>query len=246
MLYCEFMSEMKRPWDFIKAQLCAETFIFICYLIFGLVVYSQQGQFVINPANQGLSKYSWQTATNALSLTSGLIAAVLYGNIGIKVIYQNVLEEIFHAPSLTSKGGKILWIFCVPIYWSGAFVLASAIPQFTNISSLVSAVCIMQFTYTFPTILYFGMQIQEHARHPDETFDPTTHEVVRIDSWRDLSRWRRGMKRQWWVKIFCLVFFVASATCAVLGMYAAVKSIIDDFKTGHDTQFSCHSPVDNS
>jgi hypothetical protein len=246
MLYCEFMSEMRRPFDFIKAQLCAEIFIFICYLIFGLVVYSQQGQYVVNPANQGLSKYSWQTATNALSLSSAILAAALYGNIGVKVIYQNVFEEIFHAPSLTSRGGKIAWVFMVPIYWAAAYVLASAIPQFTNISSLVAAVCILQFTYTFPTILYFGMQIQEHARHPDETLDLNTHVVTRVDTWRNLSRWKRGMKKQWWMKIFCLVFFVCAATCAVLGAYAAIKSIKEGFASGHSTDFGCCSPVDKT
>lgn len=237
------MAEMKRPFDFIKAQLCAEIFIFICYLIFGLVVYSQQGQYVVNPANQGLSKYAWQTATNAISLTAGLIAAVLYGNIGIKVIYQNLVQDLFNGPELTSRKGRYLWFAMVPLYWSAAYILASAIPQFTNISALVASVCIMQFTYTFPTFLYFGMQIQEHARHPDETFDPVTHRVTRIDTWMQLSRWKRGFRKQWWMKIFCLGFGLAAATCAVLATYAAIKSIIEDFKAGHATDFSCKSPL---
>ena len=51
MLYCEFMAEMKRPLDFIKAQFVAETFIFACYLVFGVVVYSQQGQVKNIPNN---------------------------------------------------------------------------------------------------------------------------------------------------------------------------------------------------
>ncbi|RAL61634.1 hypothetical protein DID88_002703 [Monilinia fructigena] len=184
MLYCEFMAEMKRPLDFIKAQFVAEIFIFLCYLIFGLVIYSQQGQFTYNPANQGLSPYAWQTVTNALSLVSGLIAAVLYGNIGIKVIYQNIIEDLFGGPELTTKKGKIIWIAIVPLYWAFAFALGSAVPQFTNISSLVAAVCIMQFTYTFPTLLYFGMIIKEDAMHPDETYDPATGEVHRVDTWK--------------------------------------------------------------
>lgn len=42
-------------------------------------------QFSVNPANQGISNYAWQTTTNVISLTAGLIAAGLYGNIGVKV-----------------------------------------------------------------------------------------------------------------------------------------------------------------
>jgi len=244
MLYCEFMAEMKRPMDFIKAQFIAEMFIYLCYLIFGLVLYSQQGQFTFNPANQGLSPYSWQTATNAINIVSGLIAAVLYGNIGIKVVYQNIVQDILGGPELHSKKGKIIWVAMVPLYWFTAYILASAVPNFNGISSMVSAVCIMQFTYTFPTILYFGLQLQTHAITPEETFDPATGVVHRIDSWKDFSRWKRGFKRMWWMKIFCLAFFFASCATAVLGMYASVKSIKAAFDSGHATAFSCHSPLD--
>ncbi|KAH8814916.1 amino acid transporter-like protein [Xylogone sp. PMI_703] len=243
MLYCEFMAEMKRPLDFIKAQFVAEIFIYVCYLIFGLVIYSQQGQFTYNPANQGVSPYAWQTTTNALNLVSGIIAAVLYGNIGIKVIYQNIVQDIFGGPDLTTKKGKILWVGMVPLYYSIAFLVASAVPQFTNISSLVAAVCIMQFTYTFPTILYFGLKVQEHAIHPDEKFDPVTGTVNRVDTWASWNRWKRGLfSRSFPMKAFCFLFFLASCATAVLGMYASLKGIIDDFKVGHSTSFGCSYP----
>jgi hypothetical protein len=243
MLYCEFMAEMRRPLDFLKAQFVAEIFIFLCYLIFGLVVYSQQGQFAYNPANQGLSPYAWQTATNALNLVSGIIAAVLYGNIGLKVVYQNLVQDLFGGPELGTKRGRILWVFMVPVYWSAAFVIASAVPQFTNISSMVAATCIMQFTYTFPAILYFGIKLQEDAIHPDESFDPATGVVHRIDSWKDLSRWKRGLKKGFFMKLFCILFFLASLTTAALGMYASGRSLKEGFAEGHATSFGCQSPT---
>lgn len=52
-LFNELMAEMRRPYDFWKAFICAEIFIYACYLIMGLVVYSAQGQFSYNPAYQG-------------------------------------------------------------------------------------------------------------------------------------------------------------------------------------------------
>ena len=52
-MFNEFMAEMRRPWDFWKALLIAETFITAVYLVFGLLVYSQQGQYVFNPTFQG-------------------------------------------------------------------------------------------------------------------------------------------------------------------------------------------------
>ncbi|KAG6328146.1 hypothetical protein ID866_10943, partial [Astraeus odoratus] len=109
MIFIEFMAEMRRPMDFWKAMALAQLFISVVYMFFGLFVYSYQGQFVINPANQGISLYSLQTTTNAISLTAGLMAAALYGNIGVKVIYNNVLVELFGAPPLTIRSGKYLF-----------------------------------------------------------------------------------------------------------------------------------------
>jgi hypothetical protein len=39
-----------------------------------------------------------------------LIAALLYGNIGIKVFYSAVLRDVFKLPPLDHKRGKLLWV----------------------------------------------------------------------------------------------------------------------------------------
>jgi hypothetical protein len=103
---------------------------------------------LLQPANQGISAYGLQTATNAISLVSGLIAATLYGNIGIKVIYNNILVEILGAPPLTVTRGKYYFAICVPVYWSIAYIIGSAIPQVSYLSALVAAICIFR-EYTF-------------------------------------------------------------------------------------------------
>ena len=99
------------------------------------------------PVMQGISLYGLQTATNAISIIAGLIAAALYGNIGVKVIYNNVLIELFGAPPLTHKSGKYIFAVSVIVYWTIAFVIGSAIPQFSNITSLIAAVCIFRESY---------------------------------------------------------------------------------------------------
>lgn len=125
------MSEMRRPFDFWKALLIAEAFIFCVYIFFGVYVYSFQGQYVIHLANQGMSMRGPLVAGNILYLVTGLIAAALYGNIGIKVLYQACFKELLHLPDLGSKKGKWIWVFFVPIYWALAFLLAAAIPNFS-------------------------------------------------------------------------------------------------------------------
>ncbi|KAH7925765.1 hypothetical protein BV22DRAFT_406117 [Leucogyrophana mollusca] len=192
MIFIEFLAEMRRPMDFWKAMACAQIFIFVVYMFFGLFVYSYQGQYVVNPANQGISQYALQTATNAISLTAGLIAAALYGNIGVKVIYNNILVELFGAPELTAKRGKYYFAVSVLVYWTLAFVIGSAIPQFSNISALIAAVCIFQFTYTFPPFLILGYCMQVDAIEGDAEYDPSNPRGARADTWRDWSRWKRA------------------------------------------------------
>jgi hypothetical protein len=53
----------------------------------GIFVYTFQGQYTLPLAYQGVSRYAWQTVGNALALVTGIIAAGLYSNIGIKVAY---------------------------------------------------------------------------------------------------------------------------------------------------------------
>ncbi|KAF8435462.1 transmembrane amino acid transporter protein-domain-containing protein [Boletus edulis BED1] len=244
MIFIEFMAEMRRPMDFWKAMACAQVFITVVYMFFGLFVYTYQGQFVINPANQGISLYSLQTATNVISLVAGLIAAALYGNIGVKVIYQNVLMELFHAPPLTVKSGKYLFAVSVIVYWALAFVVGSAVPQFSNLSALVAAVCIFQFSYTFPPFMILGYLVQVDAMSEDRPYDVNDPRTSRIDSWRNVSRWIRGYKKHFIFNTWNLIIFLACLATAALASYSAITSIITDFQTGTSgTSFSCRSPL---
>lgn len=244
MIFIEFMAEMRRPMDFWKAMAFAQLFITIVYMFFGLFVYSYQGQFVINPANQGISLYSLQTATNAISLTAGVISGALYGNIGVKVIYYTIFVELFGAPPLTAKSGKYMFGISVIIYWSLAFTISSAIPQFSNVSSLVASVCVFQFTYTFPPFMILGYVMQRSALSGDKPYDVSNPHASRVDSWRDWSRWTRALSKYTMFNMWNFIIALASLTGAILASYASIKSIITAFHNGNSTSsFSCRSPV---
>jgi hypothetical protein len=243
MLFISFLSEMRHPWDFWKGVLCADIFIYVVYLFFGVFMYSYQGQYAYNPVMQGLSPYNWQTATNIMNLVTGLIAAALYGNIGIKVAYIEVFQELFNAPPLTSRTGKLIWVALVPAYWVIAWVVCAAIPQFSYISGLVGAVCILQFTYTFPAILAFGFQIQKDAMVPGtEVFDPTTRSYSYVD--RGLKRWVRGFMVKWHLNTFNFIYFLGALCTAALGIYSSCLGLIRAF-SGNSvaTSFGCGSPA---
>lgn len=242
MLFNEFMSEMRRPRDFIKALVCAQTFIYLCYMLYGLFVYGYQGQYIISVSYQGISNYAWQTVCNMLAVISGLIAAGLYGNIGIKVLYNNILVDFFGAPPLTTTKGKWFWVGLVPIYWSIAFVFAASVPDFFGLTSVVAAICILQFTYTFPPILALGFYIKKNAMLPGEGFDPATGQVIRHDG--GIKRWARGfMKGNWPLNVWNVIYALGALVTAGLGTYSAVESLIAAFAVPQLSAFTCTSPL---
>ena len=49
----------------------------------------------------------------------------------------------------------------------------------------------MQFTYTFPPLLWFGYQVVTDAMMEDEEFSPGNGSKGRIDNWKQWSRWKR-------------------------------------------------------
>lgn len=191
---------------------------------------------------QGLSPYAWQTVCNILAVITGIIAATLYGNIGIKVIYNNVLIEFFDFPPLTTKKGKYIWAVVVPIFWSAAFILSAAIPDFFGLTSLTAALFFVQFTYTFPALLGLGFVVQTEAMKGEAPFDPYTGEVQRRDA--GMKRIIRGFfGRYWWACILLTIYALGSLVVSGLGSYAAIESLIAAFQTPQINAFTCQSPV---
>jgi len=241
-LFCELLAEMRRPFDFWKSLICAEILIYLCYMIYGCFCYGMQGQYVINPSYQGVQPYGWQTFGNVLELITGIIAACLYGNIGIKVFYNNVGRDLIHFPLLESKKGKWIWAGLVPLYWIIAWLIATCIPQVISWITLVGAGAILQFTYTFPPFMMIGFKVQRDSILPEETFDPMTGQVNRVD--RGMKRWIRGFKKELLWNVWDLIFYLGACTTCVLGLYAAFTTMAFDYKHNpNNTAFNCNGAI---
>ena len=226
-LFVEFMAEMKRPRDFIKAMWAAEFFIYVVYVVYGSFVYYYQGQYSYLPSYQGVSPYGWQTAGNMITLFAGIIAAGLYGNIGIKVLYNNVLIDIFDAPPLVTKPGKLFYAALVPVWWSTAYILAAAIPAYNAFVAIISASCLLNMTYTLPPFFVLAYDVKRWAIRADqgEGFDPVTGQVRRNGS--TLQRYVRGFLSggtlQVAMNVWHVLYVLASLSMSGLGLYAAIQ-----------------------
>ncbi|KAK3369668.1 transmembrane amino acid transporter [Lasiosphaeria ovina] len=242
MVFAAFMAEMRHPHDFWKSLLIAEIFIYVVYLFFGIFIYSYQGQFTFIPVMQGLSPYAWQTATNIMGLFTAMIAACLYGNIGLKVLYVELLQEVFNAPPLTASAGKWLWAALIPIYWAVAFIIAAAIPQFSNVSGFIGALFILSFTYTLPALLSLGFNIKKDAMTEQERFDPITKTYNYTDS--GFKRFARGFLKRPFFNTWNIIYLLGGLATTGLGMYSSIEGLIAGFE-GRTvaTSFGCATPV---
>ncbi|KAL9080037.1 MAG: hypothetical protein Q9157_001121 [Trypethelium eluteriae] len=247
-IFPQIIAEMRRPMDFLKAFSIAQAFIFTIYVFYGLFVYSFQGQYTLAVAYQGVSRYSWQTVGNVLSLISTIIAGGLYGNIGLKIFYVNVIERFLKGPPLLTGRGRLCWSVTVAVFWWVGFVIGAAIPQVQTLSGMVGAVTNMQFTYAFPTGFTFLYLVQLDAASADEPYRPSS--AKRKDSWSSWNRWKRGLlgetPKPSFLQIFKWVNFLLSITSlatAGLGIYGSGLSIAAAYKSSAASSFGCSAPV---
>lgn len=167
----------------------------------------------------------------------------MYFNIGMKTVYIEVFQAAFGFPSIMTKRGRFMWYALGPLYWIVAFIVAASVPNLNGISGLVGALLILNFTYTFPAILYVGFNCQIGARLPGEGFDPVTRITTRLDNgWK---RWVRGFFKYWHVNIASVLYFLCGLTLSALGTYAAVESLIVFFsgQSSTATSWGCTVPV---
>ncbi|KAI1341343.1 transmembrane amino acid transporter protein-domain-containing protein [Xylariaceae sp. FL0016] len=242
MLFAALLAEMRHPMDFWKGLLIAEIFIYGIYIFFGIFVYSFLGQYSYNPAVQGIPLYRLQTAGNILSVCATLIAAVLYGNIGMKVVYVEIFHELLGFPGLATKTGRLWWSALVPVYWAIAFIVAASVPQFSYILGLVGALFILSFTYTFPAWLAIGFWVRKDAMmEGEERFDPTTKTYNYVD--RGWKRWRRGFMKKPLFNTWNVIYFLGALVTCALGCYSSIVSLRQAFASGIATSLSCKPPL---
>lgn len=107
-----------------------------------------------------------------------------------------------------------------------AFVVGSAIPQVASVSGVVAAICIMQFSYTFPPLMMLGYKmkiaaaglIAEDSLAIGDVIDANTPSKDPGDTWMQWSRWKRGFfGGTWYYNLFNLILFLASLSMACLG-----------------------------
>ena len=113
--FTKFVSEMKQLRDFWKGIICDQTFIYLVYRIYGCFLYAYQDSIPLNPPFEDYQTIRCRQFVTFSAFLSALIAAGLYGNIGVKVFYNNVLIE-FVAALLMTNTRKLIRAGIILVY----------------------------------------------------------------------------------------------------------------------------------
>lgn len=136
-----------------------------------------------------------------VTLIAALIAGGLYGDIGIKVVYNNILVDIFRVPPMDIRRGKIIYALLVPLWWIIAFIIGAALPDYFGFVSVMSASMLLNLSYTLPPLFVLGFDIQKNSIRAGEGegFNLITGEVIRNGS--ATQRWIHGLFSGGWLQV---------------------------------------------
>lgn len=133
--YFGIMAELKDPRDFPKALCLLQSLDIVIYIVTAAVIYRYAGDGVSSPA-LGSTNPILQKVAYGIALPTIVIAGVIFGHVGIKYIYLRIFQgsDRMHKRDFVATGS---WIAIAIVMWVIAWVIAEAIPVFSNILSLI-------------------------------------------------------------------------------------------------------------
>lgn len=215
-MYPTFIAEMKVPREFPKALYAVTVAEFILFSVTGVVVYRYTGQYTTAPA-VGTLRPVFKKIAFAFVLPTTIIIGVLYASVVAKYMFGRIFMGTKHYNTHTVVGWAG-WIGCVTVTWVLGWVIGEAIPFFSTLLSLMSALFDCYFGYMFWAFAFF--------------------ELYKGQLWVGQS-WMRKLETA-----FQFVLLIAGVFILAPGLYVSVQSIIDNYHTGSiKAPFTC---ADNS
>ncbi|KXJ96693.1 transmembrane amino acid transporter protein-domain-containing protein [Microdochium bolleyi] len=197
-----FMDEMHTPKDYVKSIWVLGIVEIIIYTLTGALIYTFVGQGVKSPAllSAGplISKVAFGVALPVIFI-SGSINTTVVGRYIHGRVYKNSVVRF-----INTKKGWITWIALVTFITIIAWIIAEAIPFFSDLLSISSALFISGFTFYFPAIMWF-MLIREGS----------------IFEKKNLLK-----------SVANLIIFIIGVVVLVGGTYSAIDDIILSYQAG--------------
>ncbi|KAJ7139857.1 transmembrane amino acid transporter protein-domain-containing protein [Mycena epipterygia] len=207
------ISEMRRPEDAMKAAWCLQGFSTLFYTIFAVVIYAYIGNTVASPALLSLPP-SWGKASFGIALGNFLIAGGLYSHTAAKIVFVRYFRNTKHMYKHTVRGW-VVWIALCVAAVAVAFILAIAVPIFSDLIGIAASLFASWYTYGIAGFFWLH------------------------DSYYLKGGWQ-GIRRRPVLASLAVFTIVVGAFICVAGTYVSIKLINDAYKDGLvGKPFSC-------
>ncbi|WVR07863.1 hypothetical protein IAU60_004906 [Kwoniella sp. DSM 27419] len=218
------VSEMRDPKRYPLAMMISQLFVTIVDTVVGVVVYYYCGQYVASPA-LGSAGGTMKKICYGLALPGLIVTAMMFTH----YLFVRILRGSEHLTN-NSVRHYATWYSCVLGCVLFSYVIASAIPVFDGLASLVGAL--------FGTVLCIQLMVS----HPAPTLADKQGGMWLYDNWH-----LRSEKKGLGFRLLCAwnIFIIALGSfLMVAGTYGAVVGIKDSYAaTGGTGAWSC---ADNS
>ncbi|PLN77158.1 transmembrane amino acid transporter protein-domain-containing protein [Aspergillus taichungensis] len=213
--FFSIVSEMRNPSQYTRALIVCKVGVTLVYCVIGCLLYYYCGSYVASPA-LGSAGGTVKKVCYGLALPGLIVTTTIVAHIPSKFIFVHLLRG---SPHLTSSSPThwLTWLGCTLSVMITAYIIASAIPSFDALVSLIGA---LLGTLT--------------------CFQPMGCMWL-YDNWRSSTR---GSKR-WCGMVAWSILVIAIGTFLMLaGTYGSVVAVIESYQTsGGAGAFSC---ADNS
>ncbi|KAJ5559769.1 Amino acid transporter transmembrane [Penicillium frequentans] len=202
-----FIAELKDPNDFPKALALLQTVDMTLYIIASVVIYRYVGPAVTSPALGSAGPLISRIAYG-VALPTIVIAGVINSHVAAKSIYIRIFAgtDRMHKRDWVAVGS---WVGIAFVLWVVAWIIAMAIPVFSDLLTLITALFGSWFTFIFTGI--FGLHMNQ-------------------------GLWFASPRKMLLTFLNCFSICVGLILCG-LGLYTSGKSIHDN--TSGSGSFSC-------
>ncbi|KAL5090783.1 hypothetical protein Trisim1_004089 [Trichoderma cf. simile WF8] len=205
-----FMDEMHTPKDFMKSIWASGIAQIIIYTLTGALCYAFIGPSIQSPAllSSGplISKITFGIALPVIFISGSINSTVALRYIHGRLWKKSIIRYV------NTPKGWAAWISLAAVLTIIAWVIAEAIPIFSDLLSLVSALFVTGFSYWIPAIMWFRL----------------------------LCKGNWFSRKNILITLGSILAFIIGVVALVAGTYATIADIIRETSDGSTTRpFSC-------
>ncbi|KAF5549828.1 neutral amino acid permease [Fusarium mexicanum] len=208
------VAEMRRPEQYTRALTICQAIVTVTYLTIGCLMYYFCGSYVSSPA-LGSAGDTIKKASYGVAISGLIVSITLVTHLPSKYMFVRLLRNTKHLASNSAVHWST-WLGCTFIVSIIAYIIASAIPIFYSLISLIGALVGTLLCFQTMGFMWF------------------------YDNWE-----KRAISPRWLSACGWSLFVIASGTLLMAaGTYGSIVDIIDAYKAaGGSGAWSC---ADNS